>query len=63
MHSLPWPLEGSAFKGQLFVILLTGRLRSGWSNAGEPVVTPIHLSRAALASSPDQEFTELHMDG
>nr|XP_028577581.1 uncharacterized protein LOC114593413 [Podarcis muralis] len=40
-----------------------GRLRSGWTNAGEPVVTPIHLSRAALASSPDQEFTELHMDG
>ncbi|CAI5770768.1 Hypothetical predicted protein [Podarcis lilfordi] len=41
----------------------TGRLRSDWTNAGEPVVTPIHLSRAALASSPDQEFTELHMDG
>ncbi|XP_061480849.1 uncharacterized protein LOC133383691 isoform X2 [Rhineura floridana] len=36
----------------------TGRVRSVWANASEPLESPVHLSRAAPASLPDQEFTE-----
>ncbi|XP_078239165.1 uncharacterized protein LOC110074672 isoform X1 [Pogona vitticeps] len=42
----------------------SGRLRSGGASAGEPRVSLIPNSRAALpVSSLKQDFTELHMDG
>ncbi|XP_053139107.1 uncharacterized protein LOC128339364 [Hemicordylus capensis] len=40
-----------------------GRLTSSWTRAGKPITSPAHQSRPALASSPDQEFTELHVEG